>query len=538
MTIVVAPYVELKKQLTTRCTDAGIDCMAWPEARDFWPRVVIVSAESAGSDDFLQWAADVASRERLDRVVIDECHLAYTAAYEYRTKLLSLSRLRGLACPFVFLTGTLPPLDQHDFEEAMRLRNPLYIRASSHRLKVRYSVVRVGNGRGQMEVRRLVEARAATLRLGEKGVVYCKSHAKCKALARLLDCHYYYRGDTRDIEAHRLAQRTDGFQAWVQGKAPYIVATSALGTGIDVPGIVYVIHVEAPYSIIDYAQEAGRAGRAGELVTAIIVIEERDWPAEDPKGDACLTIKEREVGSLVRTKGCRRRVMGQCLDSDVRDCRGLGTKDEAVRCDNCEQQELAWKSEPPLEGVLAMAAHGTKSAIGLERIEAALSEVAALGAAACRPCWVFEGSSSAQHSWYTCGELEESLSFSANMEFMRRIDYRKDPRARFLSCFHCHVSQKLCTDGYQTKGTSCKWKQVVIPVALAACHDDDLWEEVQRLAGKELRGHKEYAAWLSSRHAKPLYGHEITNAIAVFDLVIDWRIKEAIPQMEEVKLAN
>jgi superfamily II DNA helicase RecQ len=54
------------------------------------------------------------------------------------------------------------------------------------------------------------------------------------------------------------------------------VATAALGTGIDVPGITHVVYLEAPYSIIDYAQEARHARRARERVTAIIVIEDKD----------------------------------------------------------------------------------------------------------------------------------------------------------------------------------------------------------------------------------------------------------------------
>ena len=69
------------------------------------------------------------------------------------------------------------------------------------------------------------------------------------------------------------------------------------------PGITYVIYLEAPYSIIDYAQEAGCAGRAGERVTAVIIIEDKDWPAEDPKKDSYLKLKTREVNSLVRAKG-------------------------------------------------------------------------------------------------------------------------------------------------------------------------------------------------------------------------------------------
>ena len=32
VTIVVAPYAELKRQLVTRCIGAGLDCKHWPEA--------------------------------------------------------------------------------------------------------------------------------------------------------------------------------------------------------------------------------------------------------------------------------------------------------------------------------------------------------------------------------------------------------------------------------------------------------------------------------------------------------------------------
>lgn len=87
VTVVVAPYAELKRQLVSRCVDAGLDCKHWPEARDSWPRVTLVSAEAAVSDDFLQWAADLSVQGRLDRVVVDECHLTFTAADEYRGKL-------------------------------------------------------------------------------------------------------------------------------------------------------------------------------------------------------------------------------------------------------------------------------------------------------------------------------------------------------------------------------------------------------------------------------------------------------------------
>jgi len=169
-------------------------------------------------------------------------------------------------------------------------------------------VLRVRNGRGLIEAKKLVNARLRNLAPGEKGVIYCTSHAKCKALARQLG-YYYYHGNPKDGDAHFLAQREAGFQAWLRGETPYMVATAALGTGINVLGITHVIHLEAPHSVIDHAQEAGRAGRARERVAAVIIVEDKDWPAEDPKKDSSLELKTREVNSLIRTKGCRRSIL-------------------------------------------------------------------------------------------------------------------------------------------------------------------------------------------------------------------------------------
>lgn len=496
VTIVVAPYAELKRQLVQRCVDAGLDCKPWPEARSSWPRITLVSAEAAITDDFLQWAADLSVNGRLDHVVIDECHLTFTAAETYRSKLRGLVLLRSLGCPFVFLTGTLPPLRQRDFEEAMQLQNPLYIRASSHRLNVRYAVLRVRNGRGVMEVKRRVEARLPDLSAGEKGIIYCTSQAKCKALARQLDCHYYH-ALRDDSDSQFIAQREEGFQAWLRGEAPYIVATAALGTGIDVAGIIHVIHLEAPFSIIDYAQEAGRAGRTGEPVTAEVIIEDKDWPDEDAAGEACLDISVREVRRLIRTRGCRRRLLGQCLDGDLRDCKDLGGDDEGkvTRCDNCHHDELAWKSELSAQGIFASHARGRQDAYALEVLESALEEVEELGKMGCRICWMFNGIEEARHMWGECQSMAgtKDLSFTSCMDFQGLINYKKDRQARFLSCFYCHVSQELCRDGYKTKGASCwRWKHTVIPVALAATTEADLLLRIQEAAGREFKSRQDY----------------------------------------------
>ncbi|KID97252.1 recQ family helicase, partial [Metarhizium majus ARSEF 297] len=124
----------------------------------------------------------------------------------------------------------------------------------------------------------------------------------------------------------------------------------------------HVVHLEAA-SIIDYAQEAGRAGRAGEETVAEIVVEEKDWPADDTATDRFVEPKRREVNSLIRTQGCRRRVLGQCLDGDPRDCRGIN----AVLCDNCQRDELKWKSELSSQGLIMSREYTKRAARGMEQ---------------------------------------------------------------------------------------------------------------------------------------------------------------------------
>jgi hypothetical protein len=245
-----------------------------------------------------------------------------------------------------------------------------------------------------------------------------------------------------------------------------------------------------------------------------------------------LDLKTREVNWLVGTKGCRRQVLGQCLDGDSRDCKRI---DGAVLCDNCLRKELEWRSELSSQGIVASAAYGRKVARGLERLEAALEEIEAIGQGqqqgpACRICWMFEGAkAAATHGWYGCPKSEETVTFAACMEFQGKIKYRKDTQARFLSCFYCHVSQELCRDGYKGGGRGCRWKHVVMPVAYAACQDEDIWLRLQKeLAGREIQGEKDYVDWLGSKQAKPVHGQEMTNAMAVFDMVLKWRQEENI----------
>ena len=73
--------------------------------------------------------------------------------------------------------------------------------------------------------------------------MYCLSKAQCEWIAEEVGCAYYH----ADVE-----ERGERLQEWVE-QGGLIVATSALRTGVDYAGIVYILHVGMPWSMTDFA---------------------------------------------------------------------------------------------------------------------------------------------------------------------------------------------------------------------------------------------------------------------------------------------
>jgi superfamily II DNA helicase RecQ len=49
------------------------------------------------------------------------------------------------------------------------------------------------------------------------------------------------------------------------------VATGALGTGINIKGIVQVVHVDRPYRLTSFMQQSGRRGQNGKVSDSTII---------------------------------------------------------------------------------------------------------------------------------------------------------------------------------------------------------------------------------------------------------------------------
>jgi len=313
-----------------------------------------------------------------------------------------------------------------------------------------------------------------------KGVVYCRTREQCEGLARELDCAYYHAG---------AVDREERLEEWLE-EGGLIVATSALGTGVDFPGIVFVLHVGLPYGMIDYAQESGRAGRGGEAVDSVVLLENGE--VERRARNEAVSVDKSAMAAFVTTTGCRRGVMSRYLDGEEITCADV----DCAACDRCGEGLVDWQSSQ------------ARDAGEQQQVRRLLDEVAD----GCAACWMLDGEEDSYlHSLATCRKFSH-LSQAAYDEFRGTIWYEKSSH----TCTKCGISQKLCATAEDTEAR-CRWSNVLVPVVRAAM-GTAAGLDVIRKAGYDARPGddlEEYGRWLGRRHGRRVWGVLMSNAMVV-----------------------
>lgn len=330
-TIVVVPLIALRGDMMRRCRQLGISCAEWegrrpPDAA----AVILVTPESAVGEDFMTFLNRLKATRQLDRIVIDECHVVLNRRYTFRKHMQQLGKLVAAGTQMVLLTATLPPTEKEELYRRMHFQREQVkmFRASTARTNVRYRVIKVGGARRRRDEREgavLAIVKKKIKRLGAgKLVVYANTVGKVKRIAEELGCDAYY---------HDATGKASMLQDFIKGKQQVIVATSALGMGVDIPDIRYIIHVDRPRTLMDYAQESGRAGRDRLKSEALIIIEEgSERRREDGQTEQEHDLITEYVDGKDGIQSCRRVVVDRYLDG--REDRIRCTEDEEP-CDIC-----------------------------------------------------------------------------------------------------------------------------------------------------------------------------------------------------------
>ena len=108
LTIVVVPLISLRQDMMERCRAHGITCVEWKNGRPADDvSMVLVTPESAVGESFHTYLNRV--KIRLDRIVIDECHVMLNDDPKFRKRMSKMGELMRAESQTILLTATLPP---------------------------------------------------------------------------------------------------------------------------------------------------------------------------------------------------------------------------------------------------------------------------------------------------------------------------------------------------------------------------------------------------------------------------------------------
>jgi ATP-dependent DNA helicase RecQ len=115
--------------------------------------------------------------------------------------------------------------------------------------------------------------------LGGSGIVYTLTKRDADTVADWLNAHGVpaeaYSGE---VDTQR---RVEVEERLLSNRLKAVVATSALGMGYDKPDLGFVVHYQAPGSVISYYQQVGRAGRAIDRADVVLLRGREDRRIQD-----------------------------------------------------------------------------------------------------------------------------------------------------------------------------------------------------------------------------------------------------------------
>jgi superfamily II DNA helicase RecQ len=335
---------------------------------------------------------------------------------------------------------------------------------------IRYRVIDC-YGKGLWEIAEPL-IRGLPLPPASRGVIYVRSYAQGESVAEEMDSPFY---------KATAADKQELLEQWAGGSGGWIVATGALGTGIDIPGVVYIIHLGRPYGLTSFMQQAGRGGRAGEISDSIVILPSSSdsdsgsgsgqFPAPRQELVNAYSVEAQDEAALteyLESRSCRRAILARHLDGDLEGADCVTT--DSILCDRCQElleQGYSSQEENRLEES-SSSGGGSGSLESSNAIHQAyqldaqrteqLERFHQLLHAHCIYCQLMRPEG--EEEGHCHGDCPHAAGKNCDVEAYRqwRSRLRLAPRHQ---CFRCGLSQSICTAIEDQ--TTCVYPHLMLP---------------------------------------------------------------------------
>ena len=335
VTIVITPLVGLKSDIARRAKEFNIPYSLYEDNREF-KNLTLVSIESIISDSFLQNVRDLIDSNKIDRIVLEECYLLFTAS-SYRSIMYRFKEILRLPLQFIFLSGTLPLDLEEKLIKVLLLKEISIIRASCLRVNISYNAIAYTSNKKQdnvLQIRDYIEEFKVNsfVSAKDKILIFCPSIKSIDLVSNTLNCSKYYASLSTEVKEETLNKFFTSNESYYK----VLVASSALEEGLDYSSIRLVIYKDIAYSFIGFLQGSSRAGRDCLESTSTFFYNAKDRRLDSSSLESSssldLAIDDKAiVYSYLKEQVCRKRQISLYLDNNIYDTCTL----ESSLCDLC-----------------------------------------------------------------------------------------------------------------------------------------------------------------------------------------------------------
>lgn len=288
VTIIVSPLLALMRNQIDAATRIGIRAETINSTNpDSWPDIrndlvsdhidaILISPERLSNERFVEEVLTPVA-DRVGLFVVDEVHCISDWGHDFRPdyqRLLNVLRQMPLNTPVL---GTTATANNRVVADVTALLGDIEIqRGPLVRDSLCLQTLRIPD-----QASRLAWLVENIPELPGTGIVYVLTVRDADQVASWLNSHgisagaYYSNVKHDDFETSDLYRQHLEDQLF-RNEIKVLVATTALGMGYDKPDVGFVIHYQAPGSVVAYYQQVGRAGRAIDQAYGVLLAGRED----------------------------------------------------------------------------------------------------------------------------------------------------------------------------------------------------------------------------------------------------------------------